>query len=56
MWLRIVLGADFADARDIVPGGAFGYIMDGIAGGASTRLTIDMPRNAQNIMSVTRVK
>jgi hypothetical protein len=56
MWQRIVLGVDFAEAREIVPGGAFGYIIDGTAGGASIRLTVDMAQTAQNIMSITRVK
>jgi hypothetical protein len=56
MWRQIVPGTDFTDAREIVPGAAFGYIIDGTSGAAGTRLTIEMPRNAQNIMSITRIK
>ena len=56
MWRQIVPGAAFTETRDILPGSAFGYIIDGTSASADTRVTIDMPRNAYNIVSVTRIK
>jgi hypothetical protein len=56
MWRQIAPGASFTDAREVLPGAAFGYIIDGTAGTAPTRLTIDMPRGANNIVSITRIR
>jgi hypothetical protein len=56
LWLKIMPGTAFTDSRGILPGGAFGYIIDGTNATASARVLFDLPRATYGVISVTRIK
>ena len=55
-WPRIVPGNLFDDVRAILPGAAFGYLIDGGLATTSSRITFRFNAQANAVLSVTRIR
>ncbi|HEX6065152.1 MAG TPA: hypothetical protein VFZ04_13070 [Longimicrobiales bacterium] len=56
LWPKIKPGDSFADARSVLPGGAYGYIIDGTMATGSARVLFNLPRANYGVISITRIK
>ena len=56
LWLKIRPGESFTDTRTVLPGSAFGYIIDGTSASASARVLFELPRADHGVISVTRIQ
>ncbi len=56
MWPKIVPGSPFGETRSVVPGAAFGYLIDGTIATGNARILLEMPRAGYGVISVTRIK
>jgi hypothetical protein len=56
LWPKIVPGTTFSEIRSVLPGAAFGYVIDGTSATANTRVLLEMPRATYGVLSVTRIK
>jgi hypothetical protein len=56
LWPKVVPGTPFTDDRDILPGAAFGYVIDGTTATSSARVQVNVPRASYGVISVTRIK
>jgi hypothetical protein len=55
-WPRIVAGIAFSDSRQLAPGTAFGFVIDGTNNPASTRLALQLPNAPHGVVSITRIR
>jgi hypothetical protein len=55
-WRRIQPGLAFNEARLIVPGGAYGYLIDGVAATSSARVTFTFDSPVNGVISITRIR
>ena len=53
---RVVPGTSYSDVRLIVPGAAWGYLIDGVAATNNARITLTFPTTAETGISITRVR
>ena len=56
LYLQIRPGESFSDARVVLPGGAYGYIIDGTSATGSARVLFNLPRASYGVLSVTRIR
>jgi hypothetical protein len=56
LWPKIRPGDSFTDARSVLPGGAYGYIIDGTTATGSARVLFNLPRASYGVISITRIK
>ncbi len=56
LYLQIRPGEVFSDARVVLPGGAYGYIIDGTSATGSARVLFNLPRASYGVLSVTRIR
>jgi hypothetical protein len=56
LWPKIVPGTPFNETRSVLPGAAFGYVIDGINATGDARVALEMPRATYGVLSVTRIK
>ena len=57
LWPKIVPGSTaYSDKRDIAPGSAFGYVIDGTAATGNARILLNPDRVTNGVVSVTRIK
>ncbi len=56
LWMKISPGTAINETRSVLPGASFGYVLDGTAATADTRVIVEMPRANYGVVSVTRIK
>jgi hypothetical protein len=56
LWSRIAPGTNFSESREVLPGGAFGYVIDGTAATANARILFNVPRTSYAALSITRIR
>ena len=57
LWPKIVPGGtSYHDSRDIAPGAAFGYVIDGTAATGDARIQLSPDRVTNGVVSVTRIR
>jgi hypothetical protein len=56
LWPMITPGQPFNDKRGVLPGAAYGYLIDGTRAATDARIHFDLPRAGYGVISITRIK
>jgi hypothetical protein len=56
LWPKVAAGTVFAENRSLLPGSAYGYVIDGSDSPVNTRIVLNATAASNGVVSITRIR